>query len=94
MTKYRKLPVVIEAWRWLFNDKQEAIPSWVSNAMIKWPDVGGIAFEPSHPNGPRMCIATPDAIAVALPGDWIIKGTEGELYPCKPGIFEATYEKV
>lgn len=40
----------------------------------------------------EMTIPTLEGLMVARPGDWIIKGIKGELYPCKPDIFEATYE--
>lgn len=39
-------------------------------------------------------IETLDGTMRALPGDWIIKGVKGEFYPCKPDIFQATYEKL
>lgn len=39
-------------------------------------------------------IHTLEGDLVASPGDWIIKGVKGEFYPCKPDIFEATYDKV
>lgn len=94
MKKFRKKPVVIEAWLWLFNDKQEPFPKWFSTAMNIWPDAGGVAFEPDHSNGPRLVIATPEDLMIAGPGDWIIKGVKGELYPCKPDIFEQTYDPV
>ncbi len=40
----------------------------------------------------RMYIRTLEGEMEALPGDWIIMGVKGEFYPCKPDIFEATYE--
>lgn len=92
MSAYRKKPVEVDAWRWLFTTEQEPDPSWVTDAMFTWPEIGGIAFEPEHVDGPRICIATLDAVAIALPGDWIIRGVAGELYPCKPEIFDETYE--
>lgn len=39
-------------------------------------------------------IETLEGTMIALPGDWIITGVKGERYPCKPDIFEATYEPV
>lgn len=92
--RFRKKPVVIDAWRWLFTPDQEADPAWLKDAAWKWPDIGGLSFEPAYVDGPRICIATLDAVAIALPGDWIIRGVQGELYPCKPDIFAATYEEV
>jgi hypothetical protein len=47
----------------------------------------------AHPD-PYMRIVTLEGTMVASRGDWIIKGVKGEFYPCKPDIFEATYEAV
>ena len=44
-------------------------------------------------DGDKLMIATPEGVMTAQPGDWIIRGLAGELYPCKPDIFEATYER-
>lgn len=41
-----------------------------------------------------MYIPTLEGLMQAVVGDWIIKGVKGEIYPCKPDIFEATYERV
>ena len=41
-----------------------------------------------------IAIETLEGVMVANPGDWIIRGIQGEFYPCKPDIFEATYEPV
>jgi len=43
---------------------------------------------------PIMCIETLEGVMIANRKDWIIKGIKGEVYPCKPDIFETTYEKV
>jgi hypothetical protein len=46
-------------------------------------------------SGPRyLVVETPAGMVRASPGDWIIKGVKGEFYPCKPDIFEETYEAV
>jgi len=42
----------------------------------------------------KIAIHTLEGIVTASPGDWIIRGVNGEYYPCKPDIFEKTYEKV
>lgn len=94
MSQFIKKRIVVDAWQWLFTSEQMPSPAWVTDALWKWPAIGGIAFEPEHDNGPRVCIATLDAVAIALPGDWIVRGVRGELYPCKPGIFDETYEPV
>lgn len=94
MSLWRKKPLEVEAWQWNFNPQQEADPIWVRDALSVWPAVGGIAFEPDHPTGPRICIATLDAIAILSPGDYLVRGIKGELYPCKADIFEELHEHV
>ena len=81
--KYRKKPVVIEAIRYLQNEdnRQE-----VSDFVGKWLE------RKVQPYG--LVISTLEGEMICAPGDWIIKGVKGEFYPCKPDIFEATYEKV
>ena len=77
---YRKKPVVIEALQLsLFNS--EEVEEFVGGDL-------GI-----HPEG-GLVIATLEGAMRASIGDWIIKGVNGEFYPCKPDIFEKTYEAV
>ena len=100
MAKFRKRPVVIEAWQWNFSPVQEESPTWMTDALGKWPEIGGAAFWPdgTQVDGddwkekPHIAIATLEGTMRAVPGDWIIKGVKGEIYPCKPNIFSATYE--
>ena len=89
-----KRPVQVEAWHWLYNDSQEESPSWMDAAIAKGVigGTGGANFEPDHSEGPRIAIATLEGLVIARPGDWIIRGVKGELYPCKPDIFAATYD--
>lgn len=77
--KWRKRPVVIEAWHFVepFNTDR---PDWVREG---W-------FSTDMP--PLLNIVTLEGVMRAQVGDWIIKGVKGEVYPCKPDIFEATYE--
>ena len=75
--KYRKKPVVIEAWQ---NSDENEFPVWLANV-----DAG------REPGG-VILINTLEGVMKAMPGDYIIKGVQGEVYPCKPDIFEATYE--
>ena len=53
-------------------------------------------LEPTNdnPSGSYLQIDTLEEIMTAIVGDWIIKGIKGEFYPCKPDIFEQTYEEV
>lgn len=89
MAKYRKKPVVIEAVLWDGN-KLESTPQWVSDALDKTPGDMGNIFR----TGNDILIYTLEGTMKASPGDYIIKGVSGELYPCKPDIFEKTYQPV
>lgn len=79
MPKYRKKPVVIDAFKY---DPADERPEWFEDAIAVKIDDNGLAH-----------IYTLEGVMIANPGDWIIKGIEGELYPCKPDIFEKTYEE-
>lgn len=85
MPFFRKKPVVIEAVQ--FKDDGDVI-SRIS-------DMGGrdLLLDYSDPTKPVMRIDTLEGQLTAQVGDWIIKGVKGELYPCKPDIFSATYEE-
>lgn len=81
--KYTKKPVTIEAVKWNGEDINE--PSiWFAKAM----DDGSVRIE-----GNCVKIKTLEGEMTASPGDYIIKGIKGELYPCKPDIFEASYSE-
>ena len=90
--KYRKKPVVVNAI--------QLLPSEIQNAgeldkIFKFLNMPSATVE--TPGGglvDAVNIPTLEGVMTAYPGDWIIRGIEGELYPCKPDIFEATYEKV
>ena len=88
MPKYRKKPIVIEATRWFKKgDHSEVfcLPSEASRLVCK------------HCSGMMRNHGWVDTLEgghIVCPGDWIITGVKGEFYPCKPDIFEATYEKV
>ena len=82
MSLYRKKPVVIEA-RQFTHANIEQIARWVNSA-------GGTSYIGRE----SIAIETLEGQMIAMQGDWIIKGVQGEFYPCKPGIFEATYEPV
>jgi len=83
MARYRKKPVVIDATQWFPG-------SGISG--VREVDVPlGLQENGVTRNG---IIKTLEGDMVARPGDWIITGIKGEKYPCKPDIFEATYEVV
>lgn len=89
MVKYRKKPVVIEAFKWTGGRDQIEDPIWMVEALEK-----GNAAIVSTKYGYVMQINTLEGVMTAQQGDYIIRGVQGEIYPCKPDIFEATYEKV
>jgi len=84
--RYRKKPVVIEAWQvtdeWFDDDHSFGPLGHITRSFVVDPSLK------------RLDIQTLEGIMAARVGDWIIKGIKGELYPCKPDIFEATYEPV
>lgn len=94
MGLYRKKQVEVDAWQWLLDPRQAETPQWVKDALLVWPEVGGISFEPDHPDGARIWIVTLEGVISAQPRDWIMKGVLGELYPCKHDIFILTYENL
>ncbi len=93
--KYREKPIVIDAIQFIYSKKGiDNLKDFVGLSMLNygkerhmgaigWVHIGtledGLKGEAKH---------------VASEGDWIIKGVEGEFYPCKPAIFNKTYEKV
>ena len=85
--KYRKKPVVIEAMQWVGN--YEEICEFVGKELTR--DATTLFQDGSPAN---LGIETLEGIMWASPSDWIIKGVNGEFYPCKPDIFEKTYEAV
>lgn len=97
MTKYRKKPVVIEA-RQLVHDPGNDMVSRVSAASVSgWMIAHGCQdfhVTGSGKEGFGLDIPTLEGVMHASPGDYIIRGVQGEFYPCKPDIFLETYEAV
>ena len=85
--KYRKKPVVIEARQFLNDSYSYEILHWINRGQVK--NGGQLA---SWKNS-VLIIPTLEGDHTANSGDWIIQGVQGEFYPCKPDIFEQTYEK-
>lgn len=87
--KYRKKPVVIEAVEFLgFDDTSNFSerPDWLIKAIYK--DETVMLF--GEPN--KLTIETLEGPIFANVGDYLIKGVQGEIYPCKPDVFKETYE--
>lgn len=94
MPKYKKKPVVIEA-QLLTEENYVEVHDWVrdvDSSSIYGAVIGMIRAEKEKYNG--LPIPTLEGVMVARIGDYVIKGIQGEFYPCKPDIFIATYELV
>lgn len=79
MAKYRKKPVIIEAIQWTGNISPD-IQNFLGTEIVL--------------EGKNLLINTLEGVMHARPGDYIIRGVSGELYPCKSDIFRKTYDLV
>lgn len=87
--KFRKKPVVIDAVQF---DGMGDIPELELSIIDS--DTEWTCKECEHPASKHGNVKTLEGFHIACPGDWIITGIKGEHYPCKPDIFESTYERV
>lgn len=110
MAKYRKKPVVIEATQWWANGDHphDACYYIDDKSPDRFLREGRVVRYFRHPKRPGTSTCQHCGIVMHLhgwidtlegghtvcPGDWVITGVQGEYYPCKPDIFEATYELV
>lgn len=78
IAKYRKRPFVIEAVHFFDEESANFIVGWTGAERVE--------------GGRALLISTPEGDLRADLGDWVIRGIQGEFYPCKPDIFAATYE--
>ena len=95
--RYRKKPVVIEAFQMTRERRADNRdwPEWLNKAWNNTrPEPGAVSCEnyPASDGSDRLLIFTLEGPLVVSWDDWIIRGVKGELYPCKPDIFAATYE--
>ena len=79
MAQYRKKPVVIEATQWFKMGDHPVVKQYKTYD----PDMANCGWCPTLEGG-----------HIVTPGDWIITGVKGEHYPCKPDIFEMTYDEI
>jgi hypothetical protein len=87
--RYRKKPIEIDA--------MPLPPVWAIEARIeleRWLKSLGADMSKFRYVAGDMTIETLEGKMIARPGDYIIRGIQGEYYPCKPNIFEKTYERV
>lgn len=95
MDRYRKKPVVIEAMRFRNFDTYLAICAWARRCGVgkdTTPSLGELFRFEGGPK-PLMLVRTLEGTMAVNVGDWIIRGVEGEFYPCRDDIFEQTYEQ-
>lgn len=81
--KYKKKPVVIEAFEYVDID-----------TLFQWLYTIDAEREVNHNDDGTLTIKTLEGDHLAQLGDFIIQGVKGEIYPCKPDIFKMTYDKV
>ena len=95
--KFKKKPVVVEAFQMTEDRRRDNQdwPEWLNVAWNKSQGEPGAVFPVDFPNSDgtdQLAIHTLEGQHLVGFGDWIIQGIQGELYPCKPDIFAATYE--
>jgi len=91
--KYRKKPVVIEAEQW-FGHGDIRVVALCPIALFGTIEDSWKCKHCGEDKDAHGWIETLEGGHIVCPYDWIIKGVKGEFYPCKPDIFEETYEKV
>lgn len=84
--RYRKRPIEVEAYKYQKELGNNRLMNWLAQQGA---NVTGWLFHDGE-----VTIPTLEGAIKAIDGDWIIRGVKGEFYPCKPDIFEATYEAV
>jgi hypothetical protein len=98
MGRFRKRPLEVEAVRFVEVTPEaviswgDVVPAWLQDGLDKSPLQDGAVFVLDYGSECRVLVRTLEGPLQVTPGDWVIKGTAGELYPCKPEIFAAIYE--
>ena len=101
--KYRKKPVVIEAAQWFKNGdhpNDDSLTAEMEGKIVRYyrdPKVAAVDAVCKHCSATLFKHGWVDTLEgghIVCPSDWVITGVQGEHYPCKPDIFEATYELV
>ena len=85
MSKYRKKPIIVDAEQWWPDKLKTPLPHEPDSLGVLW-------LYDARGQVSRGQIETLEGNHEVTIGDWIITGIKGEKYPCKPDIFEATYE--
>ena len=85
--RYKKRPVEVQAYQFL------AVSNESVKKIIEWSD-GKVQGMFDDNGGPHLRVETLEGVMRVDDGDWVIRGVKGEFYPCKPDIFEETYDVV
>lgn len=93
MPKYRERPVEVDAIQWT-GENTRAVGLWVEPdlAMHALPKGWWVRHSPGQE--PRLVVPTVDGEQNLRANDWIVKGANGDFYPCAPDIFAAMFEEV
>jgi hypothetical protein len=95
LQRFRKKPVVVSAYRWFkvseYVDGEKRDVDYYRDPILDGQTNCGYCWRIMHDHG---WMDTLEGGHIVCPGDWIITGVKGEKYPCKPDIFEMTYEEV
>ncbi len=94
MPKYRKKPVVIDAFQWTEETRDGEMPGWFHDALNKNKEEEGAVRIIEDGYEKRMKIFTLEGIMTAHYGDYVIRGIKHEIYNCKADIFKASYESL
>lgn len=86
--KFRKKPIIVEAVQLPYSTH------WEWPEIAKWCGGSVVVKGPTDDRRQAIAIPTLEGTMYASLGDWIIRGVKGEFYPCKPDIFEETYEEI
>lgn len=90
--KFRKKPVVVDAVQWFKHGDHPEVRQISDGDDMYFTGMGGATLINRDSYGVIGTLESPNHLV--SPGDYIIRGVQGEFYPCKPSIFEATYEPV
>ena len=94
VAQYRKKPIVIDAFQMTKERRRNNLdwPDWLHRAWNTDGGEGSLNIDEDDPKRERLVIFTKEGVYRVKWNAWIIQGIQGELYPCEPDIFEATYE--
>ncbi len=96
MSVYRKKPVKIDAVQFGYSEYADTAMTWRCDELPEWlieaQDDGRLGYAFASEDYWYFQVATAEGTMRGGPDDWLIRGVEGELYPCKASVFAATYE--